>query len=477
MKLRQLILKESEVQVRGNASVEITGLTSDSRKVSPGNLFFAKKGATVDGATFIPKALEAGAAAIVTDLYDPFCKAAQIITPHVQALEAPLAARYYGHPSKELVTVGITGSKGNTTTTYLVQYLLEQLGVPCGLISTVETAIRERRFPSTHTTHDAIANHKLLREMCDSGCKGAAVEVSSHGLTQGRVDLIEFTVGIFTNLYPDHLDYHKTVEQYALAKRRLMERTRERALLNADNEWTPFMLEKVQCPHWTYGIDRKADIRATDIAFSPTGTYFTVTFQESSHPFRSHLMGRFNVYNLLTATAVGLHRGATLPEIATALERSRAVPGRLEEVVVNKPFRIFVDYAHTGESLENVLKTLRELTTRKIWVVFGCGGNRDPARRTQMALAAQKFADRVIVTADNPRSEDPQEIARQITAALSCPHEVELDRKQAIRRAVTQAEEGDIVLITGKGHEKVQIFAHQTVPFDDVAIAQAFCLT
>ncbi|MDE3045955.1 MAG: UDP-N-acetylmuramoyl-L-alanyl-D-glutamate--2,6-diaminopimelate ligase [Verrucomicrobiota bacterium] len=474
MKLKALIRGLEGLEVRGSKEIELTGLSVDSRTVAPGFLFLAKKGSSLDGAQFIPQALNAGAVAIVTDLYDPSIPVTQVIAKDPGAWEAKLASRFYGVPSKELFVVGTTGTKGKTTSSYMIWHLLRGLGKKAGLISTVETILGEERRNSTLTTHGAIHNQKLLREMRSRGVEAVSLEVSSHGLHQGRVDEVEFDVGLFTNLHPDHLDYHKTVEEYAAAKRLLLRKPLSRALFNADNSWTSFMREGVSAPSWTFGIEKPADLRASDLRWDGNGTQFTAEFGGERASFHLKLMGRFNVYNALGATLVGLHLGAKLADIAAILSTFETAPGRLEQVPNERGIWVFVDYAHTGEALENVLKTLREIARKRVICLFGAGGNRDPARRVQMAKAVEAFADIPIVTSDNPRNESPETIVREILSGFSDPSKaiVELDRKVAIHRAIELAEPEDIVLIAGKGHEKIQIFAHQTIPFDDVAIAK-----
>ncbi len=457
MKLKTLI-KGLDLLVKGAKDAEITGLSADSRTVSPGNLFVAKRGASHDGSQFIAGAINAGAAAIVTDIFDPFLKLPQIIHPNPNAIEAKLAARYYGEPSKDLFVVGITGTKGKTTTSYLIKHLLDGLGTFSGLIGTVETVIGENRFSSSLTTHDVISNQKWLKEMVQKGCKGAVLEVSSHGLDQGRVEEIGFDLGVFTNLYPDHLDYHKTMEEYAAAKKKLFEKAKS-SILNADSPWSAMMGKGIM-----FGIE-KGDFRAEEISFSSSGTEFTV----GGCKFRSPFIGRFNVYNALAAIAAAHQTGASLNRISELLATFGAVPARLERIG-----NVFIDFAHTGEALENVLMTLKEISKGKVIVVFGCGGNRDPQRRTNMARAADRLADVSIVTNDNPRKEDPSEIARQIVSEFKRAPIVELDRKKAIEMAMRMAGSEDLILIAGKGHERVQIFAHQTLPFDDAAIVKEF---
>ncbi len=468
MKLKQLIRGIEGIETRGSKEIEITGLSDDSRTTAPGNLFIARRGELFDGNQFIGRAIEAGASAVVADLYNPFLKATQLICKEPGRLQALLASRYYGKPSEELCVVGITGTKGKTTTSYLVRHLLEGLGSPCGLIGTVETIVKEQRIRSRLTTHGAIQNQKLLREMVLAECEAAVLEVSSHGLDQGRVDEIAFDMALFTNLFPDHLDYHRTIENYASAKRRLFEKVNGTAILNGDSPWSSFMEGGKK--RRFFGIETDADVRAKSLRFTEKGTEFSV----QGVRFFTPLLGRFNVYNMLGAIAIGLERGASLSRIAEILSSFDAVPGRMEPVPNALGLRILVDFAHTGEALSSVLQTAREIAKGRVIVVFGCGGDRDPGRRKGMGEAAARGADLAILTSDNPRNEDPETICRQILDGFGDPKRalVELDRKRAIQLAVREARIEDVVLIAGKGHEKTQIFAHQTIPFDDVLVAK-----
>ncbi|HAB99778.1 MAG TPA: UDP-N-acetylmuramoyl-L-alanyl-D-glutamate--2,6-diaminopimelate ligase [Parachlamydiales bacterium] len=474
MKLKQLIKQLPDIQTRGSKEVEISGLSIDSRSVAPGHLFIAKKGLVCDGSRFIGQALRGGAFAIATDLYDPFISQPQIIHPDPASLVPLLASRFYQKPSQDLFVFGATGTKGKTTTTYLAKQLLEALGQKTGLIGGVETIVGDHRVPSTLTTHDVIFNQKWLREMVEQKCKAVSIEVSSHGLMQKRVDEIYFDAALFTNLSVDHLDYHETMEAYAQAKRRLFQlldrspKKKKRALLNGDSPWSSVLQQGLQTPYWTFGLEAPADIKAKNCVFGLEGTQFTVDFQGESVAFSTKLMGKFNLYNLLGAIALALHAGFPLKDLQGPVAQATGAPGRLQRV----NSQVFVDHAHMGESLAQALSTLKVMTKKNLWVVFGCGGDRDPARRRLMAEAAECYADRVVVTTDNPRSEPPEEICRQIVAAFRKSEKVyvELDRRSAITYALSHLQEGDLLLIAGKGHEKVQIFAHKTVPFDDVAV-------
>lgn len=471
VKIKQLVKNSSQVEIKGSKEVEITSITSDSRIASPGSLFIAKKGASYDGSEFIQEALSAGAVAVVTDFYDPFLHVAQIVCKNPEGLEPFLAAKFYDFPSKELYVVGVTGTKGKTTTSYLIHHLLEEINIAAGLIGTVETIVGKNRFFSTLTTHGVIHNQKLLREMVNQGAKAAVLEVSSHGLDQNRVDEIGFDVGVFTNLSPDHLDYHKTVEEYAKAKQKLFRKPNIEAVLNADSPYCAMMQEGRRA--LTFGIE-KGDVRAKEISYNSQGMEFVVEAGKEKGILKTPLFGRFNIYNLLGAVGVGLLRGEPLEKVLLALSTFKAVPGRLERVENSLGIQVFVDFAHSGEPLENVLKTLKEMTQNRLIVVFGAGGDRPKERRKTMAMAAEKWADQIVVTTDNPRSEDPEAIASEIVGHFHEPKKavVEIDRKSAIFKAIFLAKKGDTVLIAGKGHEKVQIFSRQTILFDDVEVAK-----
>lgn len=463
MKLKQLIRGIEGLEIKGPKEITITGLCADSRMTAPGNLFIAKRGVAAHGSDFVEKAIAAGATAILSDLYNPFLKATQLICREPMQVEGKLAARYYGDPSEKLFVVGVTGTKGKTTTSYLIRHLFEKLGKKCGLIGSVEAILGERSIPSKLTTQDVITNHKLLREMCEGGCEAAVLEVSSHGLEQGRVGEISFDIGLFTNLTPDHMDYHGTMDCYAAAKGRLFQGLEGTAIVNGDSPWAGKMQGGKK--RVTFGLGA-VDVRATDVGEGE--------FRVNGVRFVTQLMGRFNIYNMLGAIAVGLETGAKLSEMAEIMATFQSVPGRMERVPNQRGIEVFVDHAHMGDALENVLRTVRELNPQRVILVFGCGGERDPGRRVQMAEVAEKLADISIVTNDNPRGEDPEKIAEEILKGFRHREKVvaELDRAKAIAKAIQMAEKGDVVLIAGKGHEKTQIFARQTIPFDDVLVAK-----
>lgn len=485
VKLKKLLKNISVKEIKGPKDVEITGLTSNSKSVGPGNLFIAKKGLTVDGAKFIPDAIAAGASAVVTDFYNPFYpQITQIIHPNAAAIEPAIAKEFYGDPVRRLFLVGITGTNGKTTTAYLVRHLLEQKGKQCGLIGTIEWIVGKHVFPSGKTTPDLLQNYKLFHDMVGSGCQDCVMEVSSHALDQGRVAPFEFDVAVFTNLTQDHLDYHATMEEYGNAKAKLFSSLRKgikkfpkTAVVNADSPHLEQMLAGYSGNCIRYGIDHPCDLRANSISLTPDGMEFDVDFRGQIQKFASPLIGRYNVYNALAAAGVAIARGLKLSEIAEALKKFSKVPGRLERVPNRHRLHIFVDYAHTEDALANVLMMLQELKKGRLITVFGCGGDRDKSKRAKMGAVAEKFSDFSIITSDNPRNEDPEEIIRNILAGITKLAQalVIVDRAEAIQKAIECAKPNDIVLIAGKGHENYQILAKETIQFDDRAVAMAAC--
>ncbi|MCH9635518.1 MAG: UDP-N-acetylmuramoyl-L-alanyl-D-glutamate--2,6-diaminopimelate ligase [Chlamydiales bacterium] len=438
MKLKKLIDGLPISLFKGSKEVEISGLCSHSRKVAPGDLFIAKSGMLDDGVRYIDEAIAAGAAAVLTDLPDPSLPVAVAITSDVRALEGELAKRFYGDPSSELFVIGVTGTNGKTTTAHLIHHLLGG-----GMIGTIEYVIGDFRMDAELTTPDVVTNQKLLREMVKVGCESVVMEVSSHALDQGRVDGIDFDVAIFTNLSQDHLDYHGSMEAYAETKAKLFAslKSEATAIIPVGEER---MIKECQASVVTYGIEA-GDISATDLHLASDHSSFKVDGISYTIP----LVGRFNVLNALAALAVRRGSFAAFPPVR----------GRLEQVAPN----VFVDFAHTPDALEKVLVALREFTKGRIILVFGAGGDRDQNKRPQMGEVAQQFADVTILTSDNPRSEDPQKICEQISESAL----IVVDRKEAIQKALEQAESDDVVLIAGKGHESYQVFAHKTIPFDD----------
>lgn len=463
----------------GAGDLEITGLAYDTRDVVPGTLFFCVPGFTRDGHDFAPEATANGAVALVVqrrlDQNVP-----QVEVPSVRASMAPAAAAFYGDPTARLETVGVTGTNGKTTTAFLMHALLEADRRPTGLLGTVKSIIGGAERPVERTTPEAIDLQRTFREMLDRGDVACAMEVSSHALELHRADAIHFAAAIFTNLTQDHLDFHGTMEDYFQAKRRLFADGRARhAVINVDD---PYGIRlAAESPHaTTFAVDREATYRATDVQTSLGGSRFTVNGPDGVIELVSPLRGRFNVYNVLGAYAVVRVLGVSAETAQAAIESAGHVPGRFEPVDAGQDFAVLVDYAHTPDSLENVLRAARGLVEEaapdqpgRVHVVFGAGGDRDRGKRPLMGRIAKQLADRVIVTSDNPRSEDPEAIIREILAGSGPGVEHNPDRRAAINSAICGAKPGDIVVIAGKGHEQGQEFeGGRKIQFDDATVAR-----
>ena len=456
----------------GAGDLEITGLAYDNRVAEPGTLFFCVPGFTRDGHEFAPDAIARGAVALVVerplDLDMP-----QVRVPSVRAAMAPAAAAFYNDPTARLTTVGVTGTNGKTTTAFLVRALLEADKRQTGLLGTVTSVIGGAERPVERTTPEAIDLQRTFREMLDSGDVACSMEVSSHALELHRADAIHFAAAIFTNLTQDHLDFHGTMEEYFLAKRRLFEPGRARhAVINVDDPYGARLAAELPGAV-TFAVDRHAAYRATGVQTNLGGSRFTVHGPDGVIELSSPLPGRFNVYNVLGALAAVRSLGVPIETAAGAIETAGSVPGRFEPVDAGQEFAVLVDYAHTPDSLDNVLRAARQITEGRLHVVFGCGGDRDRGKRPMMGEIARRLADRVIVTSDNPRSEDPEAIIGEILAGAGQDVEHDADRRRAIGRAIAEAAPGDVVVIAGKGHEQGQEFAGgRKIPFDDVTVAR-----
>jgi UDP-N-acetylmuramoyl-L-alanyl-D-glutamate--2,6-diaminopimelate ligase len=462
----------ASTQVAGDAEREISSIEIDSREVRPGALFVALRGQRGDGHAFVAQAIAAGAAAVlVEDAYTPALGASATVVhvPDTRAALSPLAAAFYGDPSQSLDVIGVTGTNGKTTTTRMIAAILGAAGTPCGVVGTVGAEFGDRSWPLSNTTPQPPELHGLLAEMRDLGARAVAMEVSSHALALDRVEDVRFHTGVLTNVTRDHLDFHGSLEAYAAAKRRLF-RMAHRAVLDLDDEYGRRWHGEIAAavPTLTYALRGSADIVPSGLAMTASGSTFSV----GETAFRVALPGRFNVANALAAIGAGRSLGLSDAQIAPGLAGLERVPGRMEHVGAGA-IDVVVDYAHTPDALENALRALRETAHGALAVVFGCGGDRDRGKRPQMGAVAAHYADRIYVTSDNPRSEDPQGIVDEIVAGIGT-HErvVELDRRRAIERAIGDARAGDVVLVAGKGHETYQIVGDRTLPFDDVAIAR-----
>jgi len=476
-----------EKTVLGDLPAVVTGLAYDSRKVAPGDLFVAVVGLKQDGRRFVGDALGRGASAIVLEGHDTLAGAVtgRVLVPSCREALARLADAYFGHPSRALTVVGITGTNGKTTTSLLVDALLRAGGRPTGLVGTIEYRIGSERVPAGQTTPEAVELQSLLARMLDRGVAAVAMEVSSHALALSRVDGIEFDVAVFTNLTQDHLDFHGTLDAYREAKARLFRllasgrKGRRAAVINSDDPASAAMIAGLDVPTLRFGLGPAAAVRPRRFASDLDGIRMDVDTPRGDVEIASPLVGEHNVMNLLGAIGVGLSLEMDRAAIAEALAGVSAVPGRFERVTVGQPFLVAVDYAHTPDALERVLSTARKLVAGggRLAVVFGCGGDRDRGKRPIMGAIAARLAERVWVTSDNPRSEPPEAIIAEIVAGIPASgaerHVAMADRTAAIRAALEWARAGDAVVIAGKGHETYQIIGAEVHAFDDRAKARA----
>ena len=486
--LKELAALVPGAHIEGNEDREITGIEHDSRKVREGTLFVAIPGVHVDGAKFIPQAVGAGAAAVLA------AKGHDFPAPGVPVLRVPelsaaldtIAPYFHDYPARKMRVVGITGTNGKTTTSYITRAILRKAGYKVGLIGTIQIMIEDEVLPIHNTTPDVVELQHTLAMMRDKGMDYVVMEVSSHALDQNRVAGIEFDTAVFTNLTQDHLDYHKTLENYMLAKAKLFDHVSEpgckqgkTAVVNIDDAAGATMLAHAKCQHLTYAIEKEADLRATDILVHANGAEFVLHHESFGEmALKLHITGIFNVYNVMSAVGAALVEHIDAAVIKAALEAFTAVPGRFELVKAGQDFSIIVDYAHTPDGVENVLKTARKIAKKRIIAVFGCGGDRDRTKRPIMGRLAAELADVVIATSDNPRTEDPEFILSQVEEGVdeaigTKHHELIVDRRHAIYRAIEMAEKDDIVVILGKGHENYQILKDKTIHFDDKEEARA----
>jgi UDP-N-acetylmuramoyl-L-alanyl-D-glutamate--2,6-diaminopimelate ligase len=468
MKLSQVIPYASE----SARDVDITDLAYDTRRVAPGALFFCVPGFTHDGHDFARDAVARGAAALVVErslgLGVP-----EVGVPSVRRAMAEAAANFYGDPTAELETVGVTGTNGKTTTAFLVRALLESGSRQTGLLGTVKSVVGGMERDVERTTPEAIDLQRVFAEMLTAGDRACVMEVSSHALALHRADAIHFAAAIFTNLTQDHLDFHPTMEDYFAAKRRLfIDADPAAAVINVDDPYGRRLAADVPDPV-TFAVRSAAAYRATEVTTGLHGSRFTAATPDGSFELRSPLRGEFNVYNALGALAAARALGISVETCQSAIAAAGQVPGRFETVDEGQAFAVVVDYAHTPDSLENVLRSARPLTEGRLHVVFGCGGDRDRGKRPLMGEIARRLADRVIVTSDNPRSEDPEAIISEILEGSGRDVIHDADRRAAIATAIEDAEAGDVVVIAGKGHEQGQEFAGgRKIPFDDVTVAR-----
>lgn len=482
MRLRTLLAEINPNLKPGDfPDLDIRSVCEDSRTVQPGDLFVARPGTKVDGARFLEDARQRGAVAAIVSAPAADCPLPQVIVEDVNRTASVAANALYNFPSRGVRVVGITGTNGKTTTAYLLRHILTQAGVRCGLIGTIEIDDGKDCREAAMTTPSAIDVASLLARMRDNRCGACAMEVSSHALDQQRTAGVNFAGAAFTNLTGDHLDYHRTMDQYAAAKARLFESLDETAVaaVNAGSSWMPRMLQECRARIIRFGFADSVDYRARDYAVTAAGTNFVLVTPDGRSEVNMQLIGKHNIENALAAAALaGEAFGLGVHQIASALRDAPGAPGRLQPVRCGQPFAVLVDYAHTDDALENVLTALRPLTRGKLRVLFGCGGDRDRTKRPRMARTAQKLADAVYVTSDNPRTEHPAAIIDQIVAGFVPGSDAEIvvepDRRPAIERILADAEPGDVVLLAGKGHENYQIIGTEKRHFDDAEEANAF---
>ena len=479
MRLRELLHGVEIIRQNVPESLEITGVSCDSREMEKDSIFVAIPGNRCDGGDYALEALKRGAAAVVCQGKPPENLprgAPLILLPDARKALAHLACNWYGNPAKSLKLIGVTGTNGKTTTTYLIKHILEAMGEKTGLIGTVENRAGEERFPARRTTPNALEIQKILGKMVTNRCKFGVMEVSSHALLQDRTENIPFTVGVFTNLTEDHLDYHKTMEHYCDAKAKLFRHCRT-AACNGDDAWRQRILAGSRCPVLLYGLGEEADLRGEDIRLFSRGVEFTVRENEKRIPVQVGVPGRFSVYNTLGAMAACRLLGISAETCAQALRTFPGVRGRMEVVPTpGKPYTLLIDYAHTPDALENVLQTARGFAQGRVIAVFGCGGDREKEKRPRMGQAVARLADFAVVTSDNPRTEDPEAIIRDILpgmAAAAGRYAVEPDRRKAIALAMEQGRAGDVILLCGKGHETYQEIGNETLPMDEREIVRS----
>ena len=465
----------SQISLSDLPDVQISGICEDSRQAQPGCLFVARPGTKSDGAQFVADAAARGAAAVVSQVRLPQVSIPQIVVSDANSAASSLANLLLGQPSQKVRVLGVTGTNGKTTTTYLLRHILAKVNARCGMIGTVEIDDGQTRQEASMTTPAATDIADLLANMRDNGCRACAIEVSSHALDQGRAAGVQFAGAAFTNLTGDHLDYHKTMENYAAAKARLFESLSDTAVavVNADDAASDRMVQRCQGRIIRFGFGKNADYQARDVAITASGSKFILHTPDGQAQVSMQLIGRHNIENALAAAALaGETFGLSVHQLSAALRDAQGAPGRLQSVRVGQPFAVLVDYAHTDDALENVLTALRPLTRGKLRVLFGCGGDRDRTKRPRMARIAERLADALYITSDNPRTEDPQLILDEVVNGLSARARlsavVEIDRAEAIRRILEDAEPGDVVLIAGKGHENYQIIGKEKRHFDDV---------
>ncbi|WP_295229514.1 UDP-N-acetylmuramoyl-L-alanyl-D-glutamate--2,6-diaminopimelate ligase [Veillonella sp.] len=480
--LKDIISTLDVQQVQGNQNVSIQDITADSRAVKPNSLFIALDGATVDGHNYIDKAVDAGAVAVIVS--KPVTVPADVCVITVDDTRQAMMVcvpYFFDYPANRMRMVGVTGTNGKTTTTHMIRHILKAQGFKVGVIGTVHIMIGDTSYPIHNTTPDVVDLQHILHQMVQENVEYCVMEVSSHALALGRVSGVEFDTAVFTNLTQDHLDFHKTFENYLAAKCKLFEQVsapnqvkdNKGAVINIDDSYGYRVMEKTTAPTITYSTLGKGTLNASDVHMSTKNSQYTVNYKGESYPVSMNTTGLFNVYNTLAAIGACLQEGISMEAIDTALKTFSSVPGRFELIEEGQDFAVVVDYAHTPDGLQNILETAKAIKENRIIIVFGCGGDRDATKRPIMGRIAAEYGDKIYVTSDNPRTEDPVQIVKDVEVGVKealregTSYEVIVDRREAINHAIHDAKAGDIVIIAGKGHENYQILKNETIHFDD----------
>lgn len=475
MNLSELIADLNNAKVRGPIDIDITGIAYDSRQVEMGNIFVCICGFKTDGHEYIQDAVKKGAAAVLVQKDIPYHEGITFVkVDDTRKALAIISAAYFGYPSKKLKLIGVTGTNGKTTTTYMIKSILEQQGYKVGLIGTISNIIGDKKIESKRTTPESYDLQKMFYKMAGLHTDYCVMEVSSHSLALERVYGCFFNVGIFTNLTRDHLDFHKTFENYLNAKVKLFNQSKI-AAVNIDDNYSDDVIKKIKIPVASYSVNNKADVTACDIEITSTFSIFKINYKEESIKVNLPLPGRFNVYNALAAASACIYEGVPLSTIKKGLESIKGIPGRSEVIKSDKGFTVIIDYAHTPDGLLNILNTVKEYVKGHIITVFGCGGDRDKTKRPIMGEIAGRLSDFCMVTSDNPRSEDPDAIIDDILPGIkkaTHDYKVIADRKEAIKEAIGLAKADDVVVIAGKGHETYQILKDKTIHFDEREIVR-----
>ncbi len=466
------LLKNTEHTLFGG-DTDITAVTYDSRKAVPGSLFIAVRGFATDGHAYIEKAVANGAAAILAEENGNW-GVPVAVCPDTRRGMAEVGARFYGCPAEKLKIIGVTGTNGKTTTTYLIKQVLDLLGYKTGLIGTNQNIIGDIATPAARTTPESLDLQKMLHDMVEAGVSHVIMEVSSHSLALSRTHGIRFHEAVFTNLTQDHMDFHETMENYMECKAKLFSQARH-GVINADDAYGAKMKALSACPIMTYGMDSDSDLKGCNIRLSERGVICSTTIGSTNYEIRLGIPGKFSVYNALAATAACLGMGIPMEDILKGLVLAKGVKGRAEVVPIAAPYTVLIDYAHTPDGLENIIGAVRGFAKGRVITLFGCGGDRDKTKRPIMGEIAASLSDYAVVTSDNPRSEDPAAIIRDIEAGMTEYREkytVVENRREAIRRAMQLAKDGDVIILAGKGHETYQILKDGTIDFDERAIVK-----